>query len=128
MVSLPSHWTEEDQEKAIVWMMEQKLKCPDCGTRQEESDPKLGGDLNAYYVERYTCITCKNLEDAYTDERKASGKKHRIRPGFKVRLIPNYIHLERRRIRKQLAIKKVKDKALEVQLTRLKRPNRISSK
>jgi hypothetical protein len=109
-------------------MTEQKLRCPDCGTRPEESDPKLGGDLNAYYLEKYTCFACKNIEDGFADERKASGKKNRIRPGFKLRLVPNYVHLERLRIRKQLAIKKVKDKALEVQLARLKRPNRISSK
>jgi len=104
--------------------MEERLKCPDCGTRQEESDPSLGGDFNAYHVERYTCYICKNIEDVYTDERKRSGKKQRIRPGFKVRLIPNYIYQERRRVRKQMAVKQIRDKALETQVARLERTNR----
>ena len=119
-------WDEEDQAKALVWLEEKSLKCPDCGTRREESDPSLGGDLHAYHVERFTCYNCKNIEDAYADERKKTSKKQ-IRAGFKVRLIPDFIHQERRRLRKQMAVRKVREKALENQTARLELMERIKS-
>ena len=113
-------WPESDQEKALVWLTEQRLRCPDCGQRPEESDPSKGGSLTAYHVEKYTCFTCKNIEDAYSDERKWS-KRRKIRAGFKVRLIPNLIYQERKRLRKQMAVAKVRADATEKQSARLER-------
>ncbi len=102
------------------------MKCPDCGTRREESDPKLGGSLTAYHVERFTCYNCKNIEDAYADERTSTPKKQ-IRAGFKVRLIPDYLHQERRRLRKQMAAREVREKALKNQIARQELFERINS-
>ena len=121
-------WDEDDQAKAIVWLEEKNLKCPDCGTRREESDPKLGGTLHAYHVERFTCYVCKNIEDEYDDERKStSGKKGKIRAGFKVRVIPDFMYQERRRLRKQMAAREVRKKALKSQVDRQAFMERINS-
>ncbi len=119
-------WDEDDQAKALVWLEEKYLKCPDCGTRRDESDPKLGGSLNAYHVERFTCYNCKNIEEAYADERKKTSKKQ-IRAGFKVRLIPDFIYQERRRLRKQMAARQVQEKALKGQAARQELMERINS-
>ena len=88
-----------------MWLREQRLKCPDCGTRYEESDPKKGGDLNAYHASRFTCYACQHVEQAYADGRIKDGKKKGQLPlGFKVRLLPNYVWRERQRLRRQKKI------------------------
>jgi hypothetical protein len=120
---LPSRWTDEDQEKAIVWLIDQRLKCPDCGTREDEWDPKQGGVLNAYHVHRFTCINCKNIEDEYADSRFTSGKKKGSLPaGFKIRLVPDYIWQERRRLRKQREILATRQKAVDIAQARREGP------
>lgn len=111
----PSRWTEDDQEKAIVWLIEQRLKCPDCGTREDESDPKKGGSLTAYHVSTFTCFNCKNIEDTYADNRFKSGrKKGQLPGGFKIRLLPDYIWQERKRLRKQKEILETRQKAADM--------------
>jgi len=112
-------WDEEDQEKAIVWLTEQRIKCPDCGTREDEWNPSLGGDLHAYHPYSYTCINCKNIEDAYADGRLKSGKrKGQLPPGFKIRLMPNFVWQEKRRLRKQKEILETRQKAAELAAAR----------
>ena len=113
-------WPELDQEKALIWLREQRLKCPDCGTISDESDPSKGGDFAAYHLDRFTCFACKNIEDAYADERKR-GRRKTIAAGFKVRLIPNRVYQERKRIKKQMEILKLKREALQNQTARLER-------
>jgi len=49
-------------------MLERRLQCPNCGVRQDEWDPKLGGDHDAYYAEGHRCHTCEQVgweADAY---------------------------------------------------------------
>ena len=113
-------WPEPDQEKALVWLREKRLKCPECGTPPHESDPSKGGDFAAYHLDKYTCFVCKNIEDAYADERK-HGRKKMIPAGFKIRIIPNRIWQERKRIKAQLATQKQRREALQTQAARLER-------
>ena len=81
------------------------MKCPDCGTRYDESDPKQGGDLHAYHASTFTCYVCKNVEQAYADARIKEGKRKGQTPyGFKVRVIPNFVWRERQRLRRQKEI------------------------
>ncbi len=104
----------------IVWMIDQKLHCPDCGTRQEEWDPAKGGEFHAYHISRYQCLMCKNIEEAYEDERKKSSKK-RIPSGFKVRLVPHYVWLQRAQVRRELAIRRARDTAKDAAETQSRR-------
>ncbi len=104
----------------IVWMMDEKLKCPDCGTRQDEWDPKHGGVLHAYHISRFTCINCKNIQDTYDDVRKQNRKKG-VPNGFKVRLIPHYVWKQRAMARKQLNLQKEKDTRDQLMLRAAKR-------
>jgi DNA-directed RNA polymerase subunit RPC12/RpoP len=98
-------WSEDDQEKAMVWLTDTKTRCPDCGTREDEWDPKKGGSLHAYHVSSYICINCKNVEDEYEDARIKEGKRKGSLPaGFKVRLISDYIWQQRKRLRRQKQI------------------------
>lgn len=41
--------------------------CSTCGTRAEEWDPRLGGDLDAYVTTRIRCHGCEALDEARTD-------------------------------------------------------------
>ncbi len=118
-------WDLEDQEKMIVWMMDQKLKCADCGTRQEEWDPKKGGVMHAYHVSRYTCLMCKNIEDTYEDVRKKSNKG-KLPNGFKVRLVPHYIWKQRAKVRKQLEVQRTIDAGEEQAAKRAERQRSIA--
>ena len=115
-------WDEEDQEKAIVWLTEQRLKCPDCGTREDEWNPKMGGELAAYHVYTYQCMVCKSIEDAHKDARIKDGKrKGQLPPGFKARLIPNHIWQARKRIRKQREILNLRKEASDKAIARRER-------
>ena len=117
-------WPEEDQIKATVWLSEQRLKCPDCGTRREESDPKLGGDLHAYHVEKFTCYVCQNVEQTFADARVQTGKrKGQLPQGMKVRTIPNRVWRERQRIKRQKQILAERKETIEKAQARRERRN-----
>lgn len=81
-------------------MIEQGLKCPECGTRHDEWDPKLGGDIHAYYPESFLDLGCKVREDAYDaireNAKSADGKMGNIN-GMKVRLVPRDVHERRQK-------------------------------
>lgn len=51
-------WDRDDRDAAIVWQMRRRATCQSCGTRAEEWDPELGGDLHAYLGEVRTCQGC----------------------------------------------------------------------
>lgn len=83
-------WPELERNKAVMWMMERHLKCPHCGTRLEEWDPKGGGNRHAYIPQIYTCPGCEISGDALTAAQKranATGGGH----GLRVRLLPKYV-------------------------------------
>jgi hypothetical protein len=95
-------WPDSDREKILTHLIEKKLACPDCGTREDEWNPQKGGLLHAYHTERFTCRNCANIEGAYADARFMDGKKKgQLPPGLKIRLVPNYLWLEKKRLKRQ---------------------------
>jgi hypothetical protein len=52
-------WTADDRDKALWWMLHEREKCPNCGTRPEEWDPAQGGDLHAYAWKPRHCRGCE---------------------------------------------------------------------
>lgn len=57
-------WPVDDQDKALAWLAEQSLYCPRCHTREDEWDPKQGGDRTAYVAEPHRCPGCETLAQA----------------------------------------------------------------
>jgi len=60
----PLVWTDEDRQAAQWWLMHDKAKCPNCGTRPEEWDPSRGGHDHAYTAEFRKCWGCVSKQDA----------------------------------------------------------------
>lgn len=97
-----------------IWMLEQRITCPQCNTRLEEWDPEKGGDINAYYPQTFIDPGCKVIHDAYDAEREnskdADGVPHMN--GVRVRLVPKEVRMrevaERRR-------KKMKEEGKEIE-------------
>lgn len=82
-------WTKEDQDKVIAWIWEKAVTCSECGTRYEEWDPELGGDIFAYYPETYLDPGCKVIHDAYDAEKENRKDQdgHSNMNGVKVKLV-----------------------------------------
>lgn len=78
-------------------MVEKRTHCGDCGTRLEESDPKKGGDRDAYYAQVYICPVCKKIGDAYDATADNNRKSGISTNGIKVRIITaDQLETERR--------------------------------
>lgn len=60
-------WSDDDQDKALAWQLEQRLCCGRCGTRRDEWDPERGGDRNAYVADVTRCSGCEVLDQAQRD-------------------------------------------------------------
>jgi hypothetical protein len=63
----PAQWTQHDREAALWWLMHERQRCSSCGTRQEEWDPKQGGQLQAYEPKIDRCAGCAALERGQKD-------------------------------------------------------------
>ena len=70
----PDVWTAADRDKAAAWTEMQRQTCGGCGTRAEEWDPGMGGDLRAYATEMRVCLGCVAIE---------RGQKQMEDPGVK---------------------------------------------
>jgi hypothetical protein len=65
-------WSEQDQDKALLWMIEERSKCPSCGTHHDEwweavEDGKGKEQPKSpppYVAETRTCLGCEILGDA----------------------------------------------------------------
>lgn len=68
-------------------MVEKRTHCGDCGTRLEESDPKKGGDRDAYFAQVYICPVCKKIGDAYDAAAENNRKANISTNGIKVRIV-----------------------------------------
>lgn len=55
-------WDEDDQAKAIAWMMEDRERCPECGTRAWEWE----ADEAAYTADFWLCRGCQQRETLAT--------------------------------------------------------------
>lgn len=51
-------WDRDDQDAAIMWSLRRAATHSACGTRPDEWDPELGGDLHAYLGEVRVCQGC----------------------------------------------------------------------
>lgn len=70
-------------------MIEDALTCQDCGTREEEWDPKRGGEIDAYYAHSRICEGCKRTQEksaALAEEAKQYGAS--LLEGVKINLMP----------------------------------------
>ncbi|MGE4164070.1 MAG: hypothetical protein AB7G23_20275 [Vicinamibacterales bacterium] len=80
-------WSEHDRDAALSWHLWSRAACPSCGTRPEEWNPELGGDLHAYHAARHTCQGCvvrHRGEQALTKDLD----KGKARPGTTIVLLP----------------------------------------
>lgn len=55
----PPVWTALDRDLALWWEIHRREACPSCGTRPDEWDPKVGGDLHAYEAQPVHCRGCE---------------------------------------------------------------------
>lgn len=81
-------WSEHDRDAALSWHLWSRAACPSCGTRPEEWNPDLGGDLHAYHAARHTCQGCvvRHRGEQALEKDQAKGK---ARPGTTIVLLPN---------------------------------------
>lgn len=78
-------WDVDDRDKALWWMIHNRERCPNCGTRPDEWDEARGGDLHAYTAEPHFCRGCEITaqgDDWFEQNRKA------MRRGTSMRLAP----------------------------------------
>lgn len=63
-------WPVLDREKALWWLLRERTKCSQCGTRGEEWDEAQGGNRNAYAAEIVTCRGCevRHARESSVDE------------------------------------------------------------
>lgn len=80
-------WTEDDRDKALWWMIHEREKCPSCGTRSDEHDPKQGGDLHAYEWKTTHCRGCEILAQG-RDWYERAQKQGSLRRGTTIVLRP----------------------------------------
>jgi hypothetical protein len=66
-------WDRDDRDKAIVWMIRDRQRCPQCGTRPDEWDRDKGGHDFAYNAELHRCWGCRTKAVA---SRQPSWKAH----------------------------------------------------
>jgi hypothetical protein len=78
-------WTVDDRDKALWWMIHDREKCPNCGTRHEEFDPEQGGDLHAYEWKYTHCRGCEILAQGQ-DSLEKNRKNGSLRRGTSIRL------------------------------------------
>lgn len=60
-------WDELDQDKSIAWMLDERAKCPECGTYPDEWLDDSGRDVDPppYVTEIVRCIGCVHQDDAH---------------------------------------------------------------
>ncbi|KIF66286.1 hypothetical protein HY68_36915 [Streptomyces sp. AcH 505] len=54
-------WTARDRAKALAYQEYQRSVCPQCGTREADWDPDLGGDPYAYEASTHMCFGCEEV-------------------------------------------------------------------
>ena len=76
-------WTPKDRAKALAYQAYQRTLCPQCGTRESEWDPDLGGDPYAYVASTRKCFGCEEIgrEQQHIPDGAAGA-------GMKVMLLP----------------------------------------
>ena len=78
-------WDPDDRNKALWWIIHQRQRCPNCGTRPEVFDESRGGDLHAYVSEPHHCRGCEIMAQGQ-DWLDAHRKE--VRRGTAMRLVP----------------------------------------
>lgn len=73
-------WDSDDRDKAIAFHVRQRSRCPSCGTRPEEWDPKQGGDPAAYTASLKRCRGCQavQLEQESLESESVGGGRHGV--------------------------------------------------
>lgn len=59
----PLEWSELDRAKALAYVAYESTRCPDCRVREQEWNPDLGGNRDAYIGDSRRCETCRRAED-----------------------------------------------------------------
>jgi hypothetical protein len=66
-------WDRDDRDAALWWLIYKREACQSCGTRAEEWNPDLGGDLDAYIAAPTHCRGCEvraRGEEQFNRDRK----------------------------------------------------------
>lgn len=78
----PRVWTEEDQQKALWWMVRERQRCSGCGTHPDDWNEDLGGRRDAFVAEERTCPGCRErgpAEQLLQKEQHSGPAKHGAR-------------------------------------------------
>jgi hypothetical protein len=87
-------WDEDSRIGALAWMVEDRITCSQCGTREEEWDPSQGGDRVAYVPVAHTCQGCARIEQAYEDSHAEARRNKTKYYGRRFRLMPGVAYAE----------------------------------
>jgi hypothetical protein len=72
-------WPVDDQQAALTWMAEDRLRCSNCGTAEWEWDE----DPEAYEAQMWVCKGCNRIGT----QQKNSDKQAEAFPGLKIHLV-----------------------------------------
>jgi hypothetical protein len=78
-------WDVDDRNKALWWVIHDRQRCPNCGTRPDEWNEAQGGDLHAYVAEPAHCRGC---EVAAQGDEWFDRHRKEMRRGTTMRLVP----------------------------------------
>lgn len=59
-------WSAQDQDLALAWLIDGRLRCPRCNTYEDEwiDEDGLPQEPVPYTVETHRCYGCVDMEDA----------------------------------------------------------------
>lgn len=82
----PAVWTDHDRHAALSWFIQDRRRCPSCGTDPEDWSEAKGGDRNAFVTEEAVCLGCQRFQTA--QERMSKDPVKSKMKGLAVRLVP----------------------------------------
>lgn len=77
-------WTQTDRDKAVWLEIHRRESCSECGTREQEWDPDMGGHDYAYRPQLRKCWGCARKAEAQERVKDEDARK-----GVRVVLVRN---------------------------------------
>lgn len=76
-------WSEDDQDKALAWLIHDRSKCPQCGTHPDDwIDSATGRALEPppFMADAKRCWGCVTLSDSRERDEGIIGQLHYLTP------------------------------------------------
>ena len=90
----PPTWNDLDREKAEAYLAWKAEACPECGTRESDWDPKLGGHRHMYIGETRRCLGCEVLEQTREEVSEDDDKGVKVYLTLNPTLLPVFLSPE----------------------------------